>query len=135
MVDLKQSAGRAKEHLEGIDLPHLRDLHLDDIDWHLFQKREEEAASRGFLGGFLLGVLVGAVLALVFAPRRGDETREIVAGAAGDLRDKASDLVGHQARTNGTSDDLSSDGPAIEREIGDAAESVADPLAESRTNG
>jgi gas vesicle protein len=114
------------------DLSRLRDLSLDDIDLNFLRKREEEAASRGFLGGFVLGVLVGAVIALVFAPRRGDETRELVAGAAGDLKGRATDLV-QQVRSDseGASEPGTGnlgDGPAIEREIGDAAETFGDTV-------
>jgi hypothetical protein len=91
---------------------------LDELD---LRKREDEAASRGFVGGFALGILVGAILALIFAPRTGSETRGMVAGTATDLKHKATDLV-HQV----TSDDPDpgapvtglGEEPAIEREIG-----------------
>lgn len=134
MTDYRQAVKKARDQVD-FDLGRLRDLSLDDIDLNFLRKREEEAASRGFLGGFLLGVLVGAVIALVFAPRRGQETREIVAGAAGDLRGKATDLV-QQVRSDsdGTGDAAAQDlgdGPAIEREIGDAAESFGDSVETS----
>jgi hypothetical protein len=91
---------------------------LEELD---FRKREDEAASKGFLGGLALGILVGAVLALIFAPRTGSETRDTLAGTATDLKHKATDLV-HQvtsadaaaASTPGLGDE-----PAIEREIGE----------------
>jgi len=86
------------------------------------RKREDEAASRGFLGGFALGVLVGALLALIFAPRPGSETRGMMAGTASELRHKASDLV-HQVTANGSDGEGGpaglGDEPAIEREIGE----------------
>jgi gas vesicle protein len=39
--------------------------------------------------GFLIGLGAGAVLALLFAPRRGDETREQLRSKANDLMDSA----------------------------------------------
>ncbi len=122
MSDLKKTAKQARKQLENLDLSALRGLSLDDVDLNFLRKREEEAASKGFLGGFLLGALVGAVLALVFAPRRGEETRELVAHTAGDLKVKATDLV-HQVRSDteetveGANNSLDNE-PAIERNFG-----------------
>jgi gas vesicle protein len=39
--------------------------------------------------GFLVGLGAGAVLGLLFAPRRGDETREQLRSKANDLMDSA----------------------------------------------
>jgi hypothetical protein len=93
---------------------------LEELD--LLRQREDEAANRGFLGGFALGVLVGAVLALIFAPRAGSETRGIVAGTATDLAHKATDLV-HQVTSSEegapTPQPHLGEEPAIEREFGD----------------
>jgi gas vesicle protein len=92
---------------------------LEDLD---LRKREDEAASRGFIGGFALGVLVGAILALIFAPRAGSETRDTLAGTASGLKHKASDLM-HQVTSDEADQSPSQSGlgdePAIEREIGD----------------
>ncbi len=84
-------------------------------------KREDEAESSGFFGGFALGLVVGAILALVFAPMRGEQTREMVAERAVQLKDKATDLV---AQVRGDDEGAASDdvSPAIEREIDDAAD-------------
>lgn len=131
MTDYRKAAKKAREKVDAeFDFSKLRDLSLDDLNF--LQKREEDAASKGFLGGFLLGAIVGAVVALIFAPQKGEETRELVAGAAGDLKVKATDLV-HQTMPNG--DDAQNqaaadlgDGPAIEREIGDAAETFGDSV-------
>ncbi|HVL25030.1 MAG TPA: YtxH domain-containing protein [Thermomicrobiales bacterium] len=86
------------------------------------RKREDEAASRGFIGGLALGILVGAILALIFAPRTGSETRGMVAGTATDLKHKATDMV-HQVKSDETANGPAATGlgeePAIEREIGD----------------
>lgn len=82
-------------------------------------KREDEAESSGFFGGFALGLVVGAVLALVFAPMRGEQTREMVAERAVQLKDKAADLV---AQVRGDDDPTDEVDAAIEREIDDAAD-------------
>jgi hypothetical protein len=135
----------ARKHIEDIDLERL----LKDIDFSRFdkdqlkhidfskgtkkirqqlremdlQKREEEAASEGFLGGLILGVIVGAVLALIFAPRSGSETREMVAKTATDLSHKAEGLVSHKDET--VTEDLGvshlPDEPAIERDFGSSS--------------
>lgn len=44
-------------------------------------------------GYFLAGVGIGAVLALLFAPRSGEETREYLRERAEDLRDEAKKRV------------------------------------------
>ena len=102
--------------VKDIDLGKLRQLTLREQ-----QQREEEAASEGFLGGMLLGIVVGALLALIFAPKSGSETREMVAGTASELKHKAEGLVG-QSKNGSTDQSVTStfnDEPAIEREIGD----------------
>ena len=93
---------------------------LEEIDLEAL-KREEEAESSGFLSGFLLGVVVGAVLALVFAPFRGEQTRELVVERAVQLKDRATDLV---AQVRGEEGEDAEDGPAIEREVGSAEDRV-----------
>jgi gas vesicle protein len=56
----------------------------------------EEGNGATNLGFFLAGLGIGAVLALLFAPRSGKETREYIAGKAEEGRDyvkvKAEDL-------------------------------------------
>lgn len=42
-----------------------------------------------FVAGFILGGLLGTALALLFAPRAGDETRERLLDSAEELRDRA----------------------------------------------
>ena len=79
-------------------------------------RREDEAETGGFFAGFGLGIAVGAVLALVFAPKRGDETREMVSERAVQLKDKASDLISH---ARGGDDEPEETQAAIEREIDD----------------
>lgn len=104
-VDLKKSGKQLKKQMRNLDM----------------EKREQDAANEGFVGGVLLGIVVGAVLALIFAPKSGSETREMVAETATDLKHKAEELVG-QGKEEQDADPapgLLSDEPAIEREIGD----------------
>ncbi len=81
----------------------------------------------GFVGGLLLGVVLGAILALLFAPKSGQDTREMVAQTVGDLKDKVSgeaeDLQSDaeevvDVATEEAEDVFASDEPAIERNFG-----------------
>ena len=105
---LLEQAEAARRRAAGID-PDLEQL-----------QREEEAESSGFFAGFALGVVVGATLALVFAPLKGEQTRELVAERAVQLKDRATDLVA-QARGDAAAT-AADDGPAIEREIDEPAD-------------
>lgn len=130
MANVKKQAKRARKQLKDFDLDAIKDRLPKDFDLsdlNLLRQREDEAASRGFLGGFLLGVLVGAVIALVFAPKRGEETREMVADAAGDIKEKASDLV-HQVRGDEEPASASSAGAAVKDTAGDLKGNVQEAL-------
>lgn len=135
MEDFLKSARKQLEELDlqaqlkDLDLGKLKDVDLakqrkalkKQIQQADIRKREEEAANEGFFGGLLLGIVVGAVLALIFAPKTGSETRELVVETASELKHKAEGLVG-QAKHDVEESDLEttlSDEPAIEREIGD----------------
>jgi hypothetical protein len=83
-----------------------------DIDFDAL-RREDEAETGGFFGGFALGVIVGAILALVFAPQKGDETRDLVSERAMQFKDRATEFVA-QVRGDDEPDD---EEPAIEREM------------------
>lgn len=109
-VDVSKGKKKLRKQLEQLDV----------------QKREEDAASEGFLGGLLLGILVGAILALVFAPRSGSETREKVAGTAADLIHKAEDLVGQRDAGAAAEPEapVLPDEPAIERDFGSQPETI-----------
>lgn len=115
-VDLGNLLGVDFSQLKKVDRKKLR-RQLAQLD---FQKRQEEAATEGFVGGLLLGIVVGAILALIFAPTSGRETRQAVAGTASDLRHKAEGLVGQAQDEVDDAPTASSlgDEPAIEREIG-----------------
>jgi gas vesicle protein len=47
----------------------------------------------GYLTAFAIGALVGAGIALLYAPRSGKETREVLARRARELKDKAGDAL------------------------------------------
>jgi gas vesicle protein len=54
---------------------------------------EERNVAMNFLAGLGLGALLGAAAALLLAPKAGTDTRQDIACAAEDLRDKASKIV------------------------------------------
>ncbi|MDI6801323.1 MAG: YtxH domain-containing protein [Thermodesulfovibrionales bacterium] len=59
-------------------------------------RNDESGFSAGsVLLSFLLGGMVGAGLALLLAPQSGQETRKKIREFADDVRDKATDYVGH----------------------------------------
>jgi gas vesicle protein len=43
--------------------------------------------------GLIAGLVVGAVLGIIFAPKKGDETRDILKKKAANATDKAKDLI------------------------------------------
>ena len=92
----------------GIDGPVRSILKLNERDFGAFfvkaePKKENKMDSEG-LASFLLGVGVGIGVGLLFAPKTGQETRDILKGKAdegkeylkrrsADLRDSASDII------------------------------------------
>ncbi len=56
--------------------------------------REENGFSTGsVLMSFILGGIVGAGIALLFAPKSGSDTRQMIKEFAGDVKDKAQNYV------------------------------------------
>jgi gas vesicle protein len=115
------------------------------------REAEARAANRGFVGGFLAGAAVGALLALIFAPRRGAETRDLIVHAASDVGEKVSGVVAHgdavseaidtlkskaEDAMKGVSgtlghDDETSDAPAEEGERAEDPGELAEDIAEA----
>ncbi|HXI84530.1 MAG TPA: YtxH domain-containing protein [Verrucomicrobiae bacterium] len=48
----------------------------------------------GFLAVFAIGALAGAGIALLYAPRSGEETRNLIAAKGRELKGKATDALG-----------------------------------------
>ena len=53
------------------------------------------AKSNSVITGIITGAVVGTVVGLLFAPKTGRETRDIVATRAGVIREKAGGYVGN----------------------------------------
>jgi gas vesicle protein len=53
----------------------------------------ESSRLGGYLAAFAIGALVGTGVALLYAPRSGKETRDLLAKKGRDLKDKASDAL------------------------------------------
>ena len=53
------------------------------------------AKPNNLVTGMIAGALVGTVIGLLFAPKTGRETRDIVATRAGVIRQRAGDYVGN----------------------------------------
>ena len=72
-----------------------RQIEVDDDDepYVVIEKHE------GSVGSFLMGLAVGAGIALLFAPRSGEETRRAIGDGARRVRDRASDMVEDAAET------------------------------------
>ncbi len=64
-------------------------------------ERGRDAA--GYLGWFFLGTLAGAAVALLFAPKSGEETREFLVERSGELLKRAQERAGE---TQGRAGDL-----------------------------
>jgi gas vesicle protein len=60
---------------------------------------ERGNAAGGVLVAFTLGALVGAVVALLFAPAKGEDTREIIGEKARESAQKTREFLKHQRET------------------------------------
>jgi gas vesicle protein len=66
-----------------------------------------------FVAGFILGGLLGTAMALLYAPRTGEETRERLLESADDLRERARERADDVVRkVRDATDDLSQRGRA-----------------------
>jgi len=74
---------------------------MSDYDWdddEPYVVIEQRSAGTG---GFLLGLALGAGLALLFAPRTGEETRRVLQRSARRVGDQAQDLVSEVSESVG----------------------------------
>ena len=62
---------------------------------------EDKNALVYLLAGFGLGALLGAIAGLLFAPKPGSETRELVGGKLKELKGKTEDWVAEQKAKRG----------------------------------
>lgn len=51
-------------------------------------------SENGFLGGLLIGLAIGGLVALLYAPERGDKTRKKLVKKSGVWQEKASGALG-----------------------------------------
>lgn len=111
-IDFTKGADKALKQLE--QLPKVR----------LTTEATTQKESGGsFVGGLLLGVVLGGILALLFAPKKGQETRDMVAQTVGDIRDQVAgdddvDLEDVMDVAEESASDVLPDEPAIERNFG-----------------
>ncbi|MGC4193290.1 MAG: YtxH domain-containing protein [Thermomicrobiales bacterium] len=147
MSDLvaREASRQLRKRLDQLDLSSL----TDRVDLSVLAERipkqvllespvvrdmEDRAANRGFVGGFLIGAVVGAVLALIFAPRRGAETRDLIAHTVSDVTEKVSSVVGVGDTREDAFANLKEKAVAraeqVSAAIDDAKEAVKDATAE-----
>jgi len=83
----------------------------------------ESSCVGGYLAAFAIGALVGTGVALLYAPRSGKETRELLTKKGHDLKDKASDAL------DGATDFVQ----GKKAELAAAVEAGKDAMREERT--
>ena len=113
-IDFSKGMENARHQLE--QLPKVRITTEQPIQEH---------NEGGFVGGLLLGVVLGAILALLFAPKSGQQTREMVSQTVTDIKgtvagegDDEVDLKDVLDVANEEAHDVLPDEPAIERNFG-----------------
>lgn len=100
-----------------------------------------------FLVGFIVGGLTGAVVALLFAPQSGEETRALIKDKSIELRDRAStsaeELIARaedaaseaRARAEELAKLVRARGEEIAREVGERGKSAIDAVRKPRKDG
>lgn len=86
----------------------------DDLPYLVIEKR-----SSGGVGAFLVGALLGAGVALLMAPRSGEQTREEIRTGVNRLRERAEETVRHLS-------------DSVNDTIGNVREEVDDRLTAAR---
>ncbi len=100
---------------------------IDDAAARLGVKQREERHWGAFFLGLLVGAAIGAIVALLTAPKRGDEMRDELGARAEELATKAKDdwVPMFQRETNGAGDAIVSESGA-EEAVASVQEGVAD---------
>jgi gas vesicle protein len=89
-----------------------------------------------FLVGFIIGGLAGAVVALLFAPQSGEETRALIKDKSIELRDRASQTAEEAlARAEQVAADARTRAEELAREVRERGKSVVDAARKSRKAG
>jgi gas vesicle protein len=115
-----------------------------------------EDESGGYWRGLVTGVLIGAGVALLLAPRRGQELREGILESAGNLKERGADAVetaalaamvkadevrdaithrGEAGSENSSEDDTSDEDDALEGTLDDAEAIAAEVGADATESG
>jgi len=95
---------------------------MSDYDWDDDEPYVVIEQKQAGVGSFLLGLAVGAGVALLFAPRTGEETRRDLQRRAREVGDQAQDLVSELTESVGST--LSQAKDQVERRIDDARDAV-----------
>jgi len=61
----------------------------------------EKESGNNFIMGFLLGAIAGVAIGFLYAPKAGKETRALLKEKAGQLKDKASEVISRATRESG----------------------------------
>ena len=61
----------------------------------------EKDSGNSFLMGFLLGAIAGVAIGVLYAPKVGKETRAILREKAGELKERASEVLSRTAKESG----------------------------------
>jgi gas vesicle protein len=66
-----------------------------EIEWIIRRKKmnQHSNGAGGFGIGILVGAAIGVVVGILFAPRKGSETREMIGEKAMQAKDKAQDVI------------------------------------------
>ncbi len=86
-----------------------------------------------FLTGMLVGGVVGYVAALLNAPRRGDETRQMLTERGRELRDRAMDTV--QTTVDKTGKLVSDSRERLNTQMGSTRDQVQDRVSDLKDRG
>lgn len=82
-------------------------------------------SNNSFLTGLLTGAVIGGVVALLYAPKSGKETREQIKGKFVELEKELENLKGQASKKTGKiRDDIAEKLAELQREIENLAKSV-----------